>query len=109
MSNAIWLAVLASAIGTLLLRMIPLLWMRRRLSRHDGESGGRPLLDQLRLFVGVADCVEGGRAFDSGVRPGRSGSEQVFVLFESFLFERVLFIVRGRQEGVPELLPGDAS
>jgi branched-subunit amino acid transport protein len=50
MSNAIWLAVLASAIGTLLLRMIPLLWMRRRLSRHNGESGGEALPQWLGIL-----------------------------------------------------------
>lgn len=39
MSSALWLAVLASALGTLLLRVIPLLWMQRRLARLDGEDG----------------------------------------------------------------------
>ncbi|SDM18734.1 Branched-chain amino acid transport protein (AzlD) [Franzmannia pantelleriensis] len=38
MSNALWLAVLASAAGTLLMRLLPLLWMRRRLARLDGDE-----------------------------------------------------------------------
>lgn len=39
MSNALWLAVLVSAAGTLLMRLLPLLWMRRRLARLDGDDG----------------------------------------------------------------------
>lgn len=36
MDSALWLAVLASAAGTLLMRLLPLLWMQRRLDRDDG-------------------------------------------------------------------------
>ncbi|XKE44502.1 AzlD domain-containing protein [Halomonas organivorans] len=39
MSNALWLAVLATALGTLLMRLVPLLWMRRRLKRTAGQDG----------------------------------------------------------------------
>ncbi|WP_136247863.1 AzlD domain-containing protein [Halomonas borealis] len=39
MNSALWIAVLASALGTLLLRLVPLLWMRRRLRKLDGEEG----------------------------------------------------------------------
>ncbi|MDR5867407.1 AzlD domain-containing protein [Halomonas koreensis] len=39
MSSALWLAVLASALGTLLLRVVPLLWMQRRLARLHGKDG----------------------------------------------------------------------
>ncbi|WP_048306250.1 AzlD domain-containing protein [Halomonas sp. PR-M31] len=35
MDSGLWLAVLASATGTPLLRLLPLLWMRRRLDRAD--------------------------------------------------------------------------
>ncbi|RBI65410.1 AzlD domain-containing protein [Vreelandella sulfidaeris] len=36
MSSALWLAVVASALGTLLLRVIPFLWMQRRLNSASG-------------------------------------------------------------------------
>lgn len=49
MSNALWLAVLASAAGTLLMRVLPLLWMRRRLARLDGEER----LDAMPQWLGI--------------------------------------------------------
>nr|WP_298969006.1 AzlD domain-containing protein [uncultured Halomonas sp.] len=36
MSSALWLAVVASALGTLLMRVIPFLWMQRRLNSASG-------------------------------------------------------------------------
>lgn len=36
MSTALWLAVVASALGTLLLRVVPFLWMQRRLNSDTG-------------------------------------------------------------------------
>ncbi|WP_111414789.1 AzlD domain-containing protein [Billgrantia lactosivorans] len=38
MSSALWTAVLASALGTLLIRLLPLLWMQRRLQRQGGDG-----------------------------------------------------------------------
>ena len=38
MSSALWLAVLASTAGTLLMRLLPLLWMRRRLQRLGDDE-----------------------------------------------------------------------
>lgn len=39
MSSALWMAILASALGTLLMRLLPLLWMRRRIERLGDEDG----------------------------------------------------------------------
>ncbi|KXS38009.1 AzlD domain-containing protein [Modicisalibacter tunisiensis] len=51
MSASMWLAVVIAALGTLALRLLPLLWMRRRLHRstNDGE-GSNTLPPWLRLL-----------------------------------------------------------
>ncbi|SDK64337.1 AzlD domain-containing protein [Billgrantia gudaonensis] len=49
MSTALWLAVLASALGTLLMRMLPLLWMQRRLDRSDSDDD----LDAMPQWLGI--------------------------------------------------------
>ncbi|TVP42462.1 MAG: AzlD domain-containing protein [Halomonas sp.] len=36
MSTALWFAVVASALGTLLMRVVPFLWMQRRLNSDTG-------------------------------------------------------------------------
>lgn len=36
MSTGLWLAVIASALGTLLIRVVPFLWMQRRLNSAAG-------------------------------------------------------------------------
>lgn len=36
MSHALWLAVVASALGTLLMRVVPFLWMQQRLNSDTG-------------------------------------------------------------------------
>ncbi|MGP5016331.1 AzlD domain-containing protein [Vreelandella alkaliphila] len=36
MSSALWLAVMVSAIGTLLIRVVPFLWMQRRINSETG-------------------------------------------------------------------------
>ncbi len=36
MSSALWLAVVFSALGTLLMRVVPFLWMQRRLNSATG-------------------------------------------------------------------------
>lgn len=36
MSSALWLAVVVSALGTLLMRVVPFLWMQRRLNSATG-------------------------------------------------------------------------
>lgn len=46
MDSALWLAVLVSAAGTLLMRLLPLLWMQRRLNRSDG-------LDAMPQWLGI--------------------------------------------------------
>ncbi|SFU64989.1 AzlD domain-containing protein [Halomonas korlensis] len=38
MSSALWLAVIASALGTLLMRLLPLLWMQRHLKRLGDDD-----------------------------------------------------------------------
>ncbi|MBD3896936.1 AzlD domain-containing protein [Halomonas sp. ML-15] len=50
MSNALWLAMLATALGTLLMRLLPLLWMRRRLARLDADDDG---LDAMPQWLGI--------------------------------------------------------
>lgn len=39
MTIELWGAVAFSAVGTLLLRLLPLVWMRRHLRRGDGQGG----------------------------------------------------------------------
>lgn len=36
MSSALWLAIVASALGTLFMRVVPFLWMQRRLNSDTG-------------------------------------------------------------------------
>ncbi|WP_046079095.1 AzlD domain-containing protein [Halomonas sp. HG01] len=50
MSSALWLALLASALGTLLIRLLPLLWMQRRLRRLGGEDGVEAMPQWLALL-----------------------------------------------------------
>ncbi|MDH4573785.1 AzlD domain-containing protein [Salinicola acroporae] len=38
MSLELWLGVIVAALGTYLLRLLPLLWMQRHLKRRDGEA-----------------------------------------------------------------------
>lgn len=49
MSGAMWLAVMAAALGTLAMRALPLVWMQRRLRR----SGDEPGLDAMPPWLGV--------------------------------------------------------
>ncbi|MFC0268675.1 AzlD domain-containing protein [Kushneria aurantia] len=42
MSSALWLGVIAAALGTWLLRALPLLWMQRRLRRSPHRTGALP-------------------------------------------------------------------
>ncbi|QTP58269.1 AzlD domain-containing protein [Billgrantia antri] len=49
MSSALWIAVLASALGTLLIRLLPLLWMQRRLERQGGDDG----LEAMPQWLGL--------------------------------------------------------
>ena len=50
MSNTLWLAMLATALGTLLMRLLPLLWMRLRLARLDDDDDG---LDAMPQWLGI--------------------------------------------------------
>lgn len=38
MSTALWLAIIVSALGTLLMRVAPFLWMQRRLGSETGMN-----------------------------------------------------------------------
>ncbi|MDT8878892.1 AzlD domain-containing protein [Halomonas saccharevitans] len=49
MSSAMWIAVIASAVGTLLLRLLPMLWMRRRLERLGQDDG----IDAMPQWLGI--------------------------------------------------------
>ncbi|GED21531.1 AzlD domain-containing protein [Halomonas halmophila] len=50
MSDTLWLAVLACAIGTYLIRLLPLLWMRRRLKRLDGNDSVEAMPQWLSIL-----------------------------------------------------------
>lgn len=50
MSSALWIAVLASAVGTLLMRVLPLLWMQRRLERLGDDDGLEAMPQWLSLL-----------------------------------------------------------
>ncbi|MCC5882518.1 MAG: AzlD domain-containing protein [Halomonas sp.] len=50
MSNALWVAVLASAVGTLLIRVLPLFWMQRRLERQASDDGLEAMPQWLSLL-----------------------------------------------------------
>ncbi|MBY6032611.1 AzlD domain-containing protein [Marinobacter daepoensis] len=39
MAGELWVAVIVAAAGTLLMRLLPLVWMQRRLAREDGQGG----------------------------------------------------------------------
>lgn len=38
MDGTVWIAVLSIAVGTFLMRLLPLLWMQRHLDRHDDKD-----------------------------------------------------------------------
>ena len=42
MAGELWVAVMVAAAGTLLMRLLPLVWMQRRLAREDSALR-RPL------------------------------------------------------------------
>ncbi|MGQ4878920.1 AzlD domain-containing protein [Billgrantia sp. LNSP4103-1] len=50
MSSALWIAVLASALGTLLMRLLPLLWMQRRLERQGDDDSLEAMPHWLSLL-----------------------------------------------------------
>ncbi|WIX33976.1 AzlD domain-containing protein [Salinicola sp. JS01] len=49
MSIELWIALLAGALGTYLIRLLPLLWMQRRL-RHSRERAGT---ESMPAWLGV--------------------------------------------------------
>ncbi|MGO1658521.1 MAG: AzlD domain-containing protein [Marinobacter sp.] len=38
MASELWVAVMVAAVGTLLMRLLPLVWMQRRLGREDSQG-----------------------------------------------------------------------
>ena len=50
MDSALWLAMLAAAAGTFLLRMLPLLWMQRHLDRRDNQESVESMPIWLRVL-----------------------------------------------------------
>lgn len=50
MSSALWVAVLASALGTLLMRLLPLVWMQRRLERQANDDSLEAMPQWLSLL-----------------------------------------------------------
>jgi branched-subunit amino acid transport protein len=49
MDNALWITMISIAIGTYLMRMVPFVWMSRRLNRHlDG-----PVLENKSIWLSV--------------------------------------------------------
>ena len=48
MSGELWIAVLVTALGTLAMRMLPLLWMRRRLRQRANSD-----VDALPQWLGI--------------------------------------------------------
>ncbi|WP_413616248.1 AzlD domain-containing protein [Halomonas cupida] len=50
MPEHVWLAVALTALGTFLIRLLPLLWMQRRLARRQGENGVEALPPWLSIL-----------------------------------------------------------
>lgn len=50
MSSALWIAVLASALGTLLIRLLPLFWMQRRLEQQGDDDSLEAMPQWLSLL-----------------------------------------------------------
>lgn len=50
MPEHVWLAVTLTALGTFLIRLLPLLWMQRRLARHQGENAVEALPPWLSIL-----------------------------------------------------------
>ncbi|MGE6106683.1 AzlD domain-containing protein [Aeromonas sobria] len=49
MDSTLWIAMLAAAAGTFLLRMLPLLWMQRHLDRRDSQK----TVEQMPVWLRV--------------------------------------------------------
>lgn len=50
MSITLWMAVVATTLGTLLMRMAPLLWMRHRLAVRNTEDNVEPMPQWLSVL-----------------------------------------------------------
>lgn len=50
MTNAFWLAIFVTAAGTLLMRVLPLVWMQRRLARRQTEDSTEIVPSWLRVL-----------------------------------------------------------
>jgi branched-subunit amino acid transport protein len=49
MDNGIWIALIATAIGTFLMRMLPLLYLQRHLLRRNDKNAG----ESIPIWLGV--------------------------------------------------------
>lgn len=72
MSNEIWLALLLCAVGTLLLRMVPLLWMQWHLRRRDPVQQQEAMPLWLTVLAPTMIAAMLGVSFIP-VQPGVSG------------------------------------
>ncbi|WP_348814527.1 AzlD domain-containing protein [Halomonas sp. H10-59] len=50
MTTTLWMAVVATTLGTLLMRMAPLIWMRRRLAERQTEDSVEPMPQWLSVL-----------------------------------------------------------
>lgn len=50
MDNSLWIALMASAIGTLLLRLLPLIWMQRHLTHRKSKEAVEEMPSWLSVF-----------------------------------------------------------
>ena len=49
MESGIWVALIAAAVGTFLLRALPMVWMQRHLDRRDAENS----MEAMPVWLGV--------------------------------------------------------
>jgi len=50
MQNDIWIALVASAVGTLLIRLLPLIWMQRHLAKRKSQEAVAAMPAWLSAF-----------------------------------------------------------
>ncbi|GLQ06758.1 AzlD domain-containing protein [Sneathiella chinensis] len=50
MPNDLWIALIISAVGTLLMRLLPLIWMQRHLARRKSQEAAAEMPTWLSVF-----------------------------------------------------------